>query len=271
MSDNTLTDTLRKELSALRDAAVAAQSDGPRPDVTAVVKLFRGLSLEAWSHLARDLDLDSFLAFPLQGDLYPLAQHLLRTLEELAAKTGCDPATGLPDQRGFSWALEIEVERAVRNQSSLSLAVLTLGLSAGIETRGEACLDTAMAQAAAVITASMRKYDFVARIGGNKFAMLFPDLGQQRTRNVLDRLQVELCALDARCQDRHTTSVGIASIKGRIPMTGKELMEMADGALLQAKERGGSSIVMAPIPDIAMALKSTLVHSREKQFLFTGS
>lgn len=271
MSDNMTRDKLLKELASLRDAAVAARGEQPGRDIMAVMKFFSGLSLDAWSRLAPELDLGPLLALPLEGDLYPLVLHLLRTFEELTTRTGCDPATGLPDDKAFAWTLEVEVERAVRNQTSLSLALLEIGSPAGCAPMAGEDLERAMTQATGLITADRRKYDFIARTDGNRFAMLYPGIGLQRTRSVLERMQAGIDSLNVQTPERFASSVGIASIKGRIPMTGKDFLGLAEGALSQARNRGGGIIVEAPIPDIAVTPKSTLVHSREKQFLFTGS
>ena len=271
MSDSMPRDKLLQELAALRDAAAAVRGDQPGHDVLAVMKFFSGLSLDAVSRLAPEHDFGPLLALPLEGDLYPLVLHLLRTFEELTVRTGCDPATGLPDGKAFAWAMEMEVERAVRNQTSLSLAILEIGWPPSYGPMAGARLEQTMAQATGLITTDRRKYDFVARTDGNRFAMLYPGIGLQRTRSIMERLQAGIDSLNVQNPERLASSVGIASIKGRIPMTGKDFLVLAEDALSQARNRGGSIIVEAPIPDIAVTLKSTLVHAREKQFLFTGS
>lgn len=271
MSDNIIRDKLLQELATLRDAVIAAKGDEQCRHVTAVLKLVDGLSLQSWTKLAPSLELNSLLALPLKGDLYPLVLHLLRTIENLSAQADCDPATGLPERKGFTWALELEVERAIRNQNSLSLALMEIRLPAESQSLSGSDLEQTMTQAAAIITAGRRKYDFMARVGGNRFAMIFPGIGLQRSRSVLERQQADIRVMDAQAREPLTCLVGIANIKGRIPFTGTEFLELAENALSQAKDTGGDAIVTAPIPDIAVALKSTLVLSQEKQFLFTGS
>lgn len=257
----------------LRDAAAAAMGERHGRDSTAVFKVFSGLPLDAWTRLAPEADLGPLLALPLEGDIYPFVLHLLRTMEDLAAQADFDPTTGLPGRVSFIWALENEVERAVRNQSSLSLALFDLDWmdeATGKALPGGETLEGLMAQAAAIITAGRRRYDFIARISESRFAIFLPGIGLQRTTSTLERLQNDVCTMNAQAE-HFACTVGIASIKGRIPMTGNDFIALAENALAQAKEKGAKALVAAPIPDIAVTPKSTLVHSREKQFLFTGS
>jgi diguanylate cyclase (GGDEF)-like protein len=272
MSASAYREKLLQELAVLRDAAATALGERHGRDSTAVFKVFSGLSLEVWARLAPEVDPGPLLALPLEGDIYPFVLHLVRTMEDLAAHADFDSTTGLPGSISFVWALENEVERAVRNQSSLSLALLDIDWidqTTGISVPAGEGLEEFMAQAAAVITAGRRRYDFIARMSDNRFAIFFPGIGLQRTMSTLERLLNDVCTMNA--QAEHVAcNVGIASIKGRIPMMGKEFIALAENALAEAKAKGDKALVAAPIPDIAVTPKSTLVHSREKQFLFTG-
>ncbi len=273
MSASAYREKLLQELALLRDAAATALGERHGRDSTAVFKVLNGLSLDTWSRLAPEVTPGSLFALPLEGDIYPFVLHLVRTLEHLAAQADFDPTTGLPGRISFAWALENEVERAVRNQTSLSLALFDIEWRdrlTGVTISASESLEERMVQAAAIITAGKRRYDFIARMADNTFALFFPGIGLQRTTSTMERLQNDVCTMMNAQAEHVTCKVGIASIKGRIPMMGNDFIALAEKALVEAKGMGDKALVAAPIPDIAVTPKSTLVHSREKQFLFTG-
>lgn len=273
-------EVLIRELDALRRAVLARHPDvAPdmaQPDaLLALLRLAPGLTLEEWSPLAEALGLKDWLAVPLCGDETPFLEQLGRTLEELAFQTEHDPLTGLPNRRAFDRTMDREMERARRAGVSLSVAILDLDNFKRLnDTHGHPCGDEALVETARILLTGIRRYDLAARIGGEEFALVFPETGMTRAGQILERILESLrgarlgCGADA---VRLTASVGLACTKGRGDRSPADILEAADKALYQAKGEGKDRVVAAPLLDLASPAKATLVEASEKRFLFTGS
>ncbi len=272
-------EALSRELDALRRAVLARhpslcpnlERDG---DLMALLRLVPGLSLDQWPTLSENLGLKDWLAVPLAGDDAPFLEQLGRTLEDLAFQTEHDPLTGLPNRRAFDRTMDREVERARRAGISLTVAVLDLDNFKRLnDTWGHPCGDEALLETARILLTGIRRYDLAARIGGEEFALVFPETGMTRAGGILERILDSLRQVRLGCGQgmRLTASVGLACTKGRGERCPADLMEAADKALYSAKAEGKDRIVAAPLLDLAAPVRATLVEASEKRFLFTGS
>jgi diguanylate cyclase (GGDEF)-like protein len=272
-------EVLSRELDALRRAVLArhpclAPNLERQSDLLALLRLVPGLSLEQWPQLAETLGLKDWLAVPLAGDEAPFLEQLGRTLEDLAFQTEHDPLTGLPNRRAFDRTMDREVERSRRAGVSLTVAVLDLDNFKRLnDTHGHPCGDEALMETARILLTGIRRYDLAARIGGEEFALVFPETGMTRAGGIMERILVSLRQVRLGCGKsiRLTASVGLACTKGRGERSPADLMEAADKALYQAKAEGKDRIVAAPLLDLAAPVRATLVEANEKRFLFTGS
>jgi diguanylate cyclase (GGDEF)-like protein len=76
---------------------------------------------------------------------------------------------------------------------------------------------------------ALRVTDFIARYGGDEFALLLPDCEVEGAQELIDRLQAAMPA-------GHTCSAGIAYWDGA--MTAEELISCADRELYEVKRAG---------------------------------
>ncbi len=269
---------LSRELETLRQALLARhpglapelERDG---DLLALLRLVPGLSLDQWPQVSETLGLKDWLAVPLNGDDAPFLEQLGRTLEDLAFQTEHDPLTGLPNRRAFDRTMDREVERSRRAGVSLSVAVLDLDNFKRLnDTHGHPCGDEALVETARILLTGIRRYDLAARIGGEEFALVFPETGMTRAGRILERILESLRLVRLGCGNgiRLTASVGLACTKGRGERSPADLLEAADKALYQAKGDGKDRVVTAPLLNLAAPVRATLVEANEKRFLFTG-
>lgn len=269
---------LGRELDTLRQALLSRhpglapelERDG---DLLALLRLVPGLSLDQWPQVSEALGLKDWLAVPLSGDTAPFLEQLGRTLEDLAFQTEHDPLTGLPNRRAFDRTMDREVERSRRAGVSLSVAVLDLDNFKRLnDTHGHPCGDEALVETARILLTGIRRYDLAARIGGEEFALVFPETGMTRAGRILERILESLRLVRLGCGNgiRLTASVGLACTKGRGERSPADLLEAADKALYQAKGEGKDRVVAAPLLDLAAPVRATLVEANEKRFLFTG-
>jgi diguanylate cyclase (GGDEF)-like protein/PAS domain S-box-containing protein len=88
-----------------------------------------------------------------------------------------DPLTRLPNRRAFEAWLEMAVRRADEGRTGIGLFVIDMDYFKHLnDTLGHAAGDELLRATAARLRRSVRRQDFVARIGGDEFAVIVPDL-----------------------------------------------------------------------------------------------
>jgi diguanylate cyclase (GGDEF)-like protein len=160
-----------------------------------------------------------------------------RMLESAAAIALTDPLTGLANRRAWEEELRREVARAHRNSHRLALVMLDLDHFKQLnDTKGHQAGDTVLAEAAASWRGAVRTTDFLARYGGDEFAMLLPDCPAEYGETVLERIRTAI-------PPGFTCSAGIAYWNGA--ETAESLLARADAALYEAKRAGRNMAVTA--------------------------
>jgi diguanylate cyclase (GGDEF)-like protein len=160
-----------------------------------------------------------------------------RALESATAIALTDPLTGLANRRAWEGELRREVARARRNSQRLALVMLDLDHFKQLnDTQGHQAGDSVLAEAAASWRGAVRTTDFLARYGGDEFAMLLPDCPDEYGETVLERVRTAI-------PPGFTCSAGIAYWNGN--ETAESLLARADAALLEAKRSGRNTAVTA--------------------------
>ncbi len=153
-----------------------------------------------------------------------------------------DALTGLANARTLSRVLELEVARASRQGTDLSVALFDVdGLAGTNALGGPAAGDDILREVAAILAESVRLVDTVARWGGDEFLVVAPgSAGMTVARRVLDAIAARPAA-GARVI---SVSAGVA----RFPSDGAtsdELVAAAEGALRAAKATGQGALAEA--------------------------
>lgn len=149
-----------------------------------------------------------------------------------------DPLTGLANARTMSRVLDLEVARAQRQGTEVSVVLFDVDAFREFNAASGALAgDQVLRQVAAVLAESVRLVDTIARTGGDEFVLVAPGpAGVTVARRVMDGI----AKLDA--VGEHTISVSAAV--ARFPQDGADaetLMAAARGALTGVEDR--SSIV----------------------------
>lgn len=213
---------------------------------------------------------------PLRGDTYPHLRQLQETLERLSYQTDHDALTGLANRRAFDRIIDIEMERSKRSATPLSIAIFDLDNFKGVnDTYGHSKGDEVLATFAKMLRASTRRYDLAARYGGEEFALIMAGSGLVKAKRLLNRLieefrQVKFEKPDGSGSFTVTCSVGLTCYKGSKGIEVKDLLELADEALYDAKGAGKDQVKVSKLPFVDNVPNDTLVHAQEKQFLFGG-
>ena len=152
-----------------------------------------------------------------------------------------DSLTGLPNRRLFNDRLTLALAHAQRSQQKLAVMLLDLDHFKEVnDTLGHSVGDKLLQAVGERLTSLLRKEDTVARMGGDEFMLLLPEIAQ-----VEDAAEVAQKVLEAlrkpfvlNGHELHvTTSIGIAMY----PDDGEDedtLMKNADIAMYRAKDGG---------------------------------
>jgi len=114
------------------------------------------------------------------------------------------------------------------------------------DTLGHAAGDELLILISSLLRGSIRSNDYAVRLGGDEFVVLLPGCGLDRARRMADRLRslfVHHTRTSMRTEAQVSLSVGIASLQNDRARNGRQLLEIADGKLYEAKRAGKSQTV----------------------------
>lgn len=166
-------------------------------------------------------------------------------LEKLALE---DVLTGLYNRRFFDEALRKEYERACRYKHDLVLCLLDVDKFKDInDTFGHFIGDEVLQRIARVICKNLRKSDVVARIGGDEFAIIFPEANAAEIETHLAQVCHEIKSIPLAVEGEQiysSCSFGLASLH-QSDTSEKILKIRADKALYRSKENGRCQVIRA--------------------------
>ena len=159
-----------------------------------------------------------------------------------AART--DPLTKLSNRRGFRELLDLELERARRSRSQITLIVGDADHFKEVNDRsGHQVGDDALARLARVLEHEKRQIDGLARVGGEEFALILPDTDRHNAFVIAERLRNAVRNEFAEDAVAITMSFGVAGYPDDGETAGS-LLRAADAALFAAKDNGRDMSVL---------------------------
>ncbi len=216
---------------------------------------------------------DDVLCKPVaQGELLARLRSGRRVLElerRLCQAEGIDPLTGLMTRHAFHEVLAREWYRASRYGAPTACVMMDLDFFKRInDVYGHSAGDAVLRATAAVLLASCRRSDCVCRYGGEEFCILLPETDDRRAaawaQRARRRLAAETIAV-AGTEVRMTASFGTAQ-RHDDTAGPEQLVDMADQALLCAKQSGRDCTVRYESLTDAHELEPTNPRSREALF-----
>jgi diguanylate cyclase (GGDEF)-like protein len=158
-----------------------------------------------------------------------------------------DPLTGLANERTVARILELELARAGRQGSEVSLAMFDVDdFQATNRAGGHEAGDDVLRRVAEVLSGSVRLVDTVGRVGGDEFVLVAPgSAGTTVAQRVLDGIR----ALPAVAGRPITVSAGVA----RFPVDGassEALIAAASSALGRARDEGRGTVAAGAGPAV---------------------
>jgi diguanylate cyclase (GGDEF)-like protein/PAS domain S-box-containing protein len=175
-----------------------------------------------------------------------------RAQELIVFQTYHDPLTGLPNRSLLMERLNLCLSKARRTGKRLALLFLDLDLFKAINDGfGHQAGDTVFQEISRRLIQCVRDDDTVARIGGDEFAVLLPEISRADDAVVVARKLLEAVSEPLAIAGRRadiTTSIGVSVFPddGADP---EALLRSADHAMARAKEKGRNNFQLS-IPEL---------------------
>lgn len=182
----------------------------------------------------------------LEAQVAERTRALEQANQQLEQLVRTDPLTGAANRRHFVEQAQIEIQRARRDSTPLSLLMIDLDHFKRInDTWGHAAGDEVLCNFARIALAPLRATDLFARLGGEEFAVLLPNTGLDGAVEVALRILEAARQQSIDCssgQIRYNVSIGAAVLAAQ-EASYEPLLKRADAALYRAKEEGRDQVV----------------------------
>lgn len=207
-----------------------------------------GLGLDDWKNAG---GLAGLLWFAAEA-----GQQLAIKSEQSARYATTDSLTGLLNQRGLKERLEAELNRCQRTQARLAVAFIDCdGFKKLNDFRGHLAGDKFLQTIAEQVQSSTRRYDSVARWGGDEFVILFPECDADAARVAMTRIQGQLSLRAVRENWPVTWSAGVAIVQA--PVHASFVLHAADQLMYEAKRTSAGALVVREVSEAALSKEGT--------------
>ena len=153
-----------------------------------------------------------------------------------------DGLTEIVNRRFFLEILQAEYKRSLRYKRAFTLAYFDLDNFKEINDRfGHQTGDRLLKLVAQTSRKQIRKFDTIARMGGDEFALLLPETNYENAKPVLDRLQQHLIEAVKAYSPTISFSIGAVTFI-TLPNSIDEILETADNLMYEVKKSGKNGI-----------------------------
>ena len=175
-------------------------------------------------------------------------RELTKAYELLQIEANTDPLTEVSNRRPFLKTMKSEFTRAQLTGRPLSVAMIDLDHFKRVnDTYGHDAGDEVLRKVSDLLIMEFRSIDLIGRLGGEEFAIVFPQTGLAGAHIACDRIRsvIESTPIHVDGQEIFVTaSMGIATM-GKGTRTEAELLKLADEQLYEAKTAGRNCVLSA--------------------------
>lgn len=161
-----------------------------------------------------------------------------------------DDLTGLYNRRYFNEFIELEVQRAQRDQRAMSVAMLDIDFFKKVnDTYGHQYGDEVLKQLSKELKLNFhRASDFVFRIGGEEFIIISAFKDETKFRDYLEAFREQIQALNIENEQAPlkvvTISIGCIYARAEQKLGSEEIFKRVDDLLYLAKDNGRNRVEM---------------------------
>ena len=182
--------------------------------------------------------------FSKQIELAITIANLFKTVKEQAVT---DSLTGLNNRRYFEEHLQKEYQRAKRLNQKFTIIGIDLDhLKVINDKHGHALGDVAIKTVASVLNVNARAIDIVARMGGEEFNILLPDVDSRGGLIAAERIRAAIESKEIDTIGTITASIGVATFLEHSEDI-NELLELTDQAMYVSKKMGRNKVSLATV------------------------
>lgn len=174
--------------------------------------------------------------------------------DKLKEQAHIDYLTGVATRGHFMEQAEMELSRAIRYQSPLSIMMMDVDFFKRInDSHGHKTGDLVLQKLAETCLRGLREVDIIGRMGGEEFAILLPETNGAEAIEAAERLNEAIRSakvpLEAGLPLQFTVSIGVSCLRSKEDNI-DVLLSLADKALYQAKAAGRDKVVGCTSIDI---------------------
>jgi diguanylate cyclase (GGDEF)-like protein len=192
----------------------------------------------------------------LESDLKKALNELRNTNSKLRRLSEIDPLTEALNRRGFEAILQRESERACHDGTNMSLAMMDLdnlkSLNANL---GHAAGDAVLKEIAKRASHTLRTTDYLARVGGDEFMILFPSTDVREAAMVTERVRAEISSAEIMPGLISTVSCGVVQLPANAK-TLEELLPLLRNALEMSKSSGKNRVTVGSAHNTSSAVRT---------------
>lgn len=182
-----------------------------------------------------------------ESTLQTLTESLSARSVTLEHEALTDGLTGMHNRRYFDDAMAEYLDQFRKIDKPLGLMILDLDLFKKVnDTYGHDVGDEVLRQVSRCLQEFTRYHDVVARLGGEEFAVVAPNMSRESLFKLADRIRYAISSLNITSGNVHlrvTMSIGLAVWDHK--ETADELYKRADLQLYQAKRTGRNRVCAA--------------------------
>lgn len=210
--------------------------------------IVQGLQAGADDFLSKPFDPDELRVRLHVGErILNLDNQLRETNQLFHRQSRRDELTGLYNRRGLEDIWKRETSRIARSNAGLSLGIVDLDHFKNVNDQlGHLTGDEVLKECAQRIKDSLRKYDSVARFGGEEFLFLAPETNLDQALIIGERIRAAIGETPFTCQNGElnlSASIGVAT--WNLPENFEDLIWRADKAMYLAKQSGRNLVLAA--------------------------
>ena len=171
-----------------------------------------------------------------------------------------DPLTGLFNRRFYNEIIERELLRTKRDKTNITFIMLDIDyFKLYNDTYGHKMGDEALKKVATTLKSILnRGSDYIFRMGGEEFSVLFTELGSSESEKMAEHIckSIEDLKIEhskSSCSKYLTVSLGVLTVNmGHDIVDETALYTLADSALYKAKESGRNQVFVHQKDDLEL-------------------